>query len=327
MRSTKATPETSSPLSRLSEALAVAPDLATALDQHQKALDRYKLIKSKLNDHSVEATARKREADTRHKVVRAQALKEIGDLSANDVETARQEHESARAELERVSGRDQILAAELRKAQEELRTAHDALSAGLEPWQATVMDAARDLASEGLRLLQAAGAAMQATVQGSPFPRQHSDIGSWLYRYGVNMPNTESGAPAIAEAASAARAQLRESAYSKDEEIVIPRRATLNESEAPVVDQSNRVEPEYNAFGRPLLENLSDEEQERFHNQTDYVPPGKSSFQAPGIPASLTHSPLGQPLPEAKALLERPKLQRRPAPYDDPRTDAEEVSR
>lgn len=322
---------------QLSSVLNEDPKLASAVEVLQLTVDRFQLIRSKLHDLSVEAVAKKREADTRHEVVRAQALKEIGDYSADQLEAARKDHEAAKAALEQVSGRDQILAEELRKVQADLQVAHDALADAVTPWRGNVVVAAKALAAEGARLIQVAALAMHAAGSRSSLPIHRGDVSQWLEAQNIVLPINlvrreedkvspiTMHAPPIAPLAASALDLLDRSKGMKDEEIRIPTAPAYLPAEV-VAEASDRVEPDYNAFGRPMLERLSEAERETLAAQSEIVPAGVSVFCSPGMPAALTHDPLGNPLPEAKGMLERLKL-RRSAPYDDGRGGAKEVAR
>lgn len=328
---------TNTPEQQLASVLNENPELAAAVEALRITVDRFQLIRGKLHDLSVEAVAKKREADTRHEVVRAQALKEIGDYSAHQLEAARKDHEAAKAALEQVSGRDQILADELRKVQADLQVAHDALADAVTPWRGNVVDAAKTLAAEGARLIQVAALAMHAAGSRNSLPIHRDDISDWLEAQNIVLPidlvrreddkfsPITKHTPTVAPLAASALDLLDRSNGMKDEEIRIPTAPTYLPAEA-AADSSDRVEPEYNTFGRPILEKLTEAERTKFATQPEVVPAGVSVFSRPGVPAGLTHDPLGNPLPEAKGLLDRLKL-RRGSPYTDGRDGVKEVAR
>jgi hypothetical protein len=310
---------------RLLAALAADPNVAPALAALKTATERFDAIQAKLNDATVEASAVEREGDARSALVRAQALLEIGDATADDVSAARQEHQSALEALRGISGRDEVLADELRRAQVELAERHDALADAMGPWRAAAAKSARDAAEEGIRLIQLAAHAFANLRIGAGFtPRSASEVGEWLEVNNVTA-NGDRVALAIADVSRSAIHLLARASSLRAEEIQVPRRAAPPPIPAEVV-AADRIEPEFNAFGRPLLEKLTDEEREKLATQVEVAPAGVSVFRSPGMPASLTHDPLGNPLPEAKSLLDRQKA-RRPAPYDDGRGGAVEVAR
>ncbi|MGB3338711.1 MAG: hypothetical protein WBA73_16170 [Devosia sp.] len=316
-----------SPEQHLLMALAADPNVAPALAALTTATERFNAIRDRLNDETVEASAVKREADARTALVRAQALFEIGSAIADDVAAARQEHQAAREALQGIAGRDEVLADELRKEQEELAERHDALTDAMERWRSAAIAAARETAQEGIRLIQLAANAFSDLRTGAGFvPRHAGDVGDWLVVNSIAANEDQRSLP-MADTSRSAIHLLARAGSLRTEEVQVPRRtAPAHLPPEVVAGGADRVEPEFNTFGRPLLEKLTDEERETLASQPEVVPAGVSVFRSPGMPASLTHDPLGNPLPEAKALLDRRKAGRR-APYDDGRGGAVEVAR
>jgi hypothetical protein len=270
--------------SALTALLQKDPPIAAPLAALTKAVDRFEAIRSKLHDASVEQDARQREADARKNLVRLQALTEIGEATAEQVQGARKELETARDALESVSGRREVLTSELLKAQHEVAAAEDPLKSALEPWKADVREAAVNLAEEGLRLVMLAVSASQATGASYPGrPRYIMDLPSVFDQFGINAM------PAITD---------------------FPKSEVVGTSLA-VARRAERASSEIIEIPKPA---------------PDRAPPIAPTYSAPGIPHGLTHDPLGNPLPEAKAALERERA-RRAAPYDDGRSGATEVQR
>ncbi|WP_108461357.1 hypothetical protein [Devosia naphthalenivorans] len=277
----------STPEQRLKAALATDPNVATALAALQAATKRYSSIRETLQDDTIETRAVEREAETRKVLIRAQALSEIGNTTAEDVATARKEHQAASEALQGIAGRDEVLTDELRKAQAEVAERHDKLDDLLSAWKANVTEAARATAAEGVRLIQLAAFSQYDLGLTWSAPRYVSEIGEWLSNNAIQS-SPEQKSPTVAASADEAVQALRRAASLKSEEVRAPRRV-VSVSQPP-----HKIAPTYSA---------------------------------PGIPASLTHDPLGNPLPEAKAILERRAKEKaaRSAPYPDDRAGVEEV--
>jgi hypothetical protein len=276
------------PEQKLLAALANEPDVGPALAALKVASDRFNAIRAKLNDETIEESATRREADARTALVRAQALSEIGNATSNDVATARAELQAATEALQGIAGRDEVLADELRKVQQEVSQSHEVLQEAFSKWRSTALDAARATAAEGVRLIQVAAlTADTLNVGWGMVPRHINDVGNWLLLNDVNF--TARPAPPVADAAATTVQLLVRADSIKAEEVRVPRRVT-----------------------KPALA----------ERQASGIAP---TIAAPGIPHSLTHDALGNVLPEARRAVARQETSRS-APYDDGRGGAEEVA-